>query len=387
MQIEPRRRSRGFSLIELLVGMAMGLIVVLVIMQALSVAEGYKRTTTAGSDSQINGLMALRTLESEIRVAGYGMMNQASLCPSINSVDPGTGQSAVPPMNSMPVKIVDGGTGSDSIEVIYSSSYTGAAPARIAKNYPTPANDTTVSTLAGINTCDFVLFASKDGSKACSMLQVTGTEPNHVQFQTGSGQSNYNPAGGFNGALFPTGGYTSNDIIINIGNFVDRKFSVNKTALKDEYFLRQSKVNAAADGCQAADPNPNLDIVSNIVDIKAQYGVAPAGSQQVSCWTSAATSDTGCGISAGNWSAPAAIDVKRVKAIRVAIVARSALSEKPSTIGGGCDTTTTAPISWQALGTGTPPTIDLSSVPNWQCYRYKVYQTVIPIINVLWANS
>lgn len=379
MHTKSHRQHQGFSLVEMLVGMAMGLIVTLIIMQALSVAEGYKRTTTAGSDSQINGLMALRTLESEIRMAGYGLMNNASLCPSVNSYYSGT----VTTTTGMPVKIVDGGTGADSIEVVYSSSTTGAAPTRITTAMPTPSNVTWVSSLAGINTCDFVLYASKDGSKACTMLQVTGENANSLKFLTGSGQSNYNPPGGFNAALFPTGGYDTNDIIINMGSFIDRRFSVNKTASKDEYFLRKTNAIAAADGCQTADPNPDLDIVSNIVNMQAQYGVAPANSQQVNCWTSAATTDTGCSITAGsNWSAPPAADVKRIKAIKVAVVARSALSEKPSTVGGSCGTTTVAPISWNG-----GPTIDLTTVPNWQCYRYKVFQTVIPIINVIWANT
>ena len=364
-----------------MVGMAMGLIVTLIVMQALSVAEGYRRTTTAGSDSQINGLMALRTLESEIRMAGYGMMNSANLCPSINTYYQGVGTTT---FTNMPVKIVDGGTGADSIKVVYSSSFTGAAPSRIVFSMPTPANVTKVSTLAGLNTCDFVMFAAKDGSKTCSMLQVTGLTPNNVQFLTGSGQSNYNPSGGAQAnSFFPTGGYSSSDIIINMGDFVDRRFTINKTASKDEYFLRQTKVNSANNGCSATDPNPELDIVSNIVNIQAQYGVAPTGSQQVDCWTSAAATDTGCSITAGsNWSAPPATDVTRVKAIRVAVVARSALSERPSIVGGSCDTTVTAPISWDG-----GPSINLTSISNWQCYRYKVYQTVIPIINVIWANS
>ncbi|MEO6351762.1 MAG: PilW family protein [Burkholderiaceae bacterium] len=379
MHIKKCLQNRGFSLVELLVGMGMGVIVLLIILQALSVAEGYKRTATSGSDAQVNGLLALRALESEIRMAGYGMMNSASLCPSTNTYY-GSGTTT---STSMPVKIVDGGTGADSIEVVYSSSVTGAAPSRIVVAMPTPSNVTKVSSLAGFKTCDFVLFAAKDGSKTCSMLQVTGMEPNNVQFQTGSGQSNYNPSGGEQKTFFPSGGYSASDVIINMGSFVDKRFSVNKTASKDEYFLRQTKVNAADDGCNPVDPNPDLDIISNIVNLQTQYGVAPASSQQVNCWTSAAATDTGCSITASrNWSDPPAADVQRIKAIRVAIVVRSALSERPSSTGGSCDTTTAAPTSWNG-----GPTINLSSIPNWQCYRYKVYQTVVPIINVIWANT
>ncbi|OGB26406.1 MAG: hypothetical protein A3I66_00885 [Burkholderiales bacterium RIFCSPLOWO2_02_FULL_57_36] len=375
--------GRGFSLVEVMIGMVMGMIVLLIIMQAFSVAEGYKRTTTTGSDAQVNGLLALRTLESEIRIAGYGMMNTTSLCPSINTIDPVTKNVAIP-VNNMPVKIVDGGNGSDTVEVIYSSSATGAAPVQITKGMPTPSNTAFVSNTLGFAQCDFILWASKDGSKACTMEQATNVFKSPAKLLTSHGGSNYNTPGGFSGALYPTGGYSTNDIIINMGSFIDRRFSIFKEGTNDEYYLRQTKVNSANDGCNPTDPNPNLDLVSNIVNIQAQYGVAEtAGSQEVTCWTSAAASDTGCGITTGgNWSAPSSTDVKKIKAVKVAIVARGALSEKPSEGSSSCNTTTTAPVSWDG-----GPTINLSSIPNWQCYRYKVYQTVVPMINVIWSNS
>jgi type IV pilus assembly protein PilW len=395
MDLKIRSRNPGFTLVEVLVGMVMGLIVVLVIMQALSVAEGYKRTTTNGSDAQVNGLLAIRTLESQIRMAGYGLTGTGvSLCPSIESADPTNPGNPGPPMNSMPVKLVDGGSSSDTIEVLYSGSAGGSAPIHIRSAMPSPSNDTPVNTVSGINTCDFVLLASPTGNKICTLQQVTNTQPNGngVHYLTSSGQSNYDPPGGQLNNVFPNyPGYTTSDIVVNIGNFVDRRFSVYKNGSNDEFYLRNSKVNSAADGCQT-DPNPpNLDMFSNVVYMKAQYGIAnlaPGDTQQVYCWTGAATTDTGCSISSGNWSAPPASDVNRIKAIRLVLVVRSQLSEKPST-GTTCDTTTTSnvPISWTSQFGETVPTIDLSGVPNWQCYRYKAYRTVVPMINVIWSNT
>jgi type IV pilus assembly protein PilW len=388
------RRNQGFSLIEVMIGMVMGVIVLLVIMQAFALAEGYKRTTTSGTDSQVNGLLALRSIEADVRMAGYGLTSSgAMLCPTINKYYQGTG--ATLGTVTMPVKIVDGGTGSDSVEVLYSTSESGASQVRITNSMPTPSNSTFVSTTTGINTCDFVLYAAKDGSKACTLQQATGVSPNNPHILTGSGQSNYNPPGGFNGSLFPAGGYTTSDIVINMGQNVDKRYSIyhNTGGTGEEFYLRQTNVNGANDGCNGADPYPDLDKISNIVYMKAQYGIALAGSQQITCWTSATTTSTGCGITAGaNWSAPTAVDVKRIKAVRVAVISRSQLAEKPSS-GSTCDATTTTsynlPIAWSVTdtGTGTPPTVDLSGTSaNWQCYRYKTYQTIIPLINVIWAN-
>ena len=382
MRTKLLRRYQGFSLVELLVGMAMGVIVLLIVMQSLVVAEQYKRTATNGTDAQINGLMALRTLESEIRMSGAGLTNGGNLCPAINTYYNGAG---VTSKVGMAVKITDGATdalnNSDTIETVYSSSLTGAAPSQIRVAMPTASNVTRINTVSGMNTCDFVLFAAKDGSKTCSILQVTDVANNQLQFLTSSGQSNYNPSGGAQSALFPAGGYTTDDVVINMGANVDRLFRVFKDGTNDQFYLQQENMNAADSGCGPQDATPVLNAVSNVVNLQAQYGVAAANSQEVSCWTGAAQSDTGCAISTGNWSAPVAVDVKRIKAVRVAVVVRSAISEKPSS-GATCDTTTVAPVSWDG-----GPAIRLAHVPDWQCYRYKVYQTVIPIINVIWANT
>ena len=76
-------------------------------------------------------------------------------------------------------------------------------------------------------------------------------------------------------------------------------------------------------------------------------------------------------------AAPA--DWKQVLAVRLAVVARSALAEKPTVIGGACDATT-------ALPTWSGGTLDVSADPNWNCYRYKVFETTIPLRNLIWQQ-
>jgi type IV pilus assembly protein PilW len=388
MHIKNRIRKNGFSLVEVMVGMVMGMIVLLVIMQTFSVAEGYKRTTSNGSDAQVNGLLALRTLETEIRMAGYGMTGVGNLCPSITRYYNGVLSTGI----NMPVKIVDGGAEADTIEITYSAAASGGAPIRLTKTMTMnePRIATSVNNAAGIAACDFILLAAKDGSKTCTMQQATGTATKSIQ--TDSGKSRYNPPVGTLPG-FPKTTYNSDeDMVINMGSFVAQRFSAYRNGATSEYFLRQTNVNSADDGCAAtAGPVPDLDLFSNIVYLKAQYGVASNSiaaiprSERVDCWTGAATADAGCNISAGNWSAPPDDDVKHIKAIRVLVVARSQLPEKPSS-GSTCDTTSAAPIAWTALGAETPPVINLTSVPNWKCYRYKTYQTIVPMTNVIWGN-
>jgi hypothetical protein len=53
-----RGRSRGFSLVELLVAAAIGIIASLAIFQVFAVFEGQKRTTTSGGEAQTSGTLA-----------------------------------------------------------------------------------------------------------------------------------------------------------------------------------------------------------------------------------------------------------------------------------------------------------------------------------------
>ena len=115
-----------------------------------------------------------------------------------------------------------------------------------------------------------------------------------------------------------------------------------------------------------------------IVNIQAQYGVSTtASSNQVTSWVNA---------SGGTWAAPTVADRNRIKAIRIAVVARNAKIEQSVV-------TTTAPVAW--AGTVTPdttvwaaPTIDLSpGNTDWGKYRYRVFETIVPLRNVMWSKD
>lgn len=384
MMLQGKRQS-GFSLVEIMVGLVMALLATVVIMQVFAVSEGYKRTTTSGADAQENGLIALHAIETDVRMAGYGIVTNGSMiCTAINTYFNGTPKTN---QSMAPLTITDGGTGlPDSIDVLYSTSAFGSAPTRIVKDMPNSSAILTVNNGKGFKACDILLLATPGTADPCSQVQMTqDAQPtgNGDNLAHNSGLSLYNPPGGDN--IFPTAGYTVSpqSIVINMGTFINHRYQVASNN------LRVTDLNGAdnATGCAAAaNPTPNLDVVSNIVNIQAQYGVATAaGGQAVNCWTSATASGSCTVSSSSNWTTSAThslstAQVKSIKAVRLAIVARSTLMEKPPA-SGTCDTTTAAPISWQG-----GPAIDLSADSSWKCYRYKVYQTIIPIRNVIWAN-
>ena len=78
------RASRGFTLVEVMVGVMIGLIATVVIFQVFAVSESQKRTTTGGSDAQQNGGFSLFQVERDIRMAGYGLNHMALLGCQIN---------------------------------------------------------------------------------------------------------------------------------------------------------------------------------------------------------------------------------------------------------------------------------------------------------------
>ena len=67
------------SLVELMVGMLIGLIGIIIITHLYVTNDQYKRSTTGAGTAQVNGAIALYTLEREIRMAGYGINHPLAL--------------------------------------------------------------------------------------------------------------------------------------------------------------------------------------------------------------------------------------------------------------------------------------------------------------------
>ncbi|HZW26483.1 MAG TPA: PilW family protein [Gallionella sp.] len=372
----------GFTLIELMVGLVLGMIATLAIFSTVSSFESQRRVTGSGVDMQQNGLLALYSIEQDIRMAGYGLIDTTTTpgdlpCTRIDAYSPAS------VFSSAPVLIANGSAGTDIITVNRLDSdtggiVTGGHAARVSAALGAGVVPTAIQldTSKALRTNDFILVS--ESGLDCSLLKVSASPSATI----GASGVDVVPAGNASGdttqhPAFPNYGASAavSAVVTNLGPG-DPAFATTKYQINGNYDLIRSEDGGA---------NWNA-VASNIVAVAAQYGIADVGGQSVNCWTDAVdkTSATDCA-GGKNWAAPASAELRRIKGIRVAIVARSA-QLMPKT-NGVCTTTTTAPVAWvDSTGSSVPPVIDLTAIPDWGCYRYKVYQTIIPVRNVIWGG-
>jgi type IV pilus assembly protein PilW len=130
----------------------------------------------------------------------------------------------------------------------------------------------------------------------------------------------------------------------------------------------------------SATPTP---IVSEIVDMQAQYGVSDtANSNRITAWVDASAP----------WDAPTVTNRNRIKAVRIAVVARNGILEKTDVDGSvACSSLTAANptglCAWAGAAGSPAPEIDLSGDANWKRYRYRVYETIVPLRNMIWSKN
>lgn len=354
----------GFSLVELMIGVAIGLIAVLAISQTLGLFQSQQRVTTGTADAQTNGGIALYSITRELKMAGYpllptgepGTSDSVLDCATINVNTAATGVNSI-----SPVSITDGT--SDSITIRYGDSPNGGIPTKVISytnssdgtlgNYSNvsvqnawgcSANDTVVIT--GGNVCDLrkvIPTTAESGSAVEPILENNTGSYVRITSQPSSSLSNYDFA--------------------CLGVWNEVTYAVNNG-------------NLEANG---------TPVVTNIVNLQAQYGIsATANSNQITQWVDAT----------GSWVTPSVANRNRIKAVRIAVVAQNSQIDK-SVVTTDCDQATfTGLCTWQDVAVGGPitvaspaPTVDLTGSANWNKYRYRVFETIIPLRNTIWAKN
>ena len=371
MSQHKKNQQSGFTLIEIMIGLVIGLILSLVIYNVLSTFEKQKRATTGSSDAQTNGAIALYNIQRDAQMAGFGLpvygVNTSPFnCPIATAIDHDY-VAGTPAINLSPIVITDGGaTGSDVISIHYGDTMSGGVAVSMLAG--TATNVAQVNTNIGCVVNDTALVVQEiAGVLSCNLTRVTSLQsiPDRI-------------------TLASTTNVAVGSDVACLGTWNEVQYAV--ASISNSTQLTRTGAVALVAGV----PTPNaaaVPIVPDIVNIQAQYGVsATPGSNVVTQWVDA-TGIWGAAITASNRN--------RIKAIHVAVIARNGSLEN-SNVTSACSSTSAANptglCAWQGLPVGgtitvasPAPAIDLSADANWRRYRYRVYDTIIPIRNIIWS--
>lgn len=356
--------SQGFSLVEIMVGLVIGLLATLVIVNVFSVFEQQKRATSGNSDAQTNGAIALYNMQRDAQLAGYGLPvydtdfspfrcgteNDATAALVTNYDHDNNAGTAL--IGISPLVIVDGGANGSDVIAFRSGNTARGAISVTAFNLT--ANTATVETNLSCQIGDTVLLVSED-NLTCQMRRVTNAPPLGTQI-----------------VFTPATTLAPGTKIACLGAWNEIRYTVNA----NNELTRSGALVAGVPTTNA------VPVVADIVNIQAQYGVsALPNSNIVTQWVDAT----------GQWANINNADFRnRIKAVRIAVVARNGLIE-PAAVTATCSSLTalapTGLCAWAGTAVSPAPAINLAADANWTRYRYRVYESIIPLRNVIFAGS
>ena len=364
--------QRGFTLIELMVGLVLGMLTVLVITQVLALAEGKRRAITTGGDAQINGSLSIFALQRDIQQAGYGAAASPDAlgCPVTRKFDASGTATA---FTLAPVVIADGANGApDTITILQSNTPSFSTPMVLTGNHAQADDHFTVSSSLNASVGNLMIVVPKTQTSdiGCALFSVTSDasaatttlSATNVPHVAGTGAlAKWNQS-----AVFPTAGYEAGSYLLNMGSMVLRTYSIDALSLKTDDFTPTSTAATVS------------VLYPQIVNLQAFYGKDTNGDGIVDAY------DTTTPTTSAGWM--------QVLTIRIAVVARSNQYEKEAISGDtipwdvGATSTFTGLTPSTCNGTSKCLALKINHVSDWTHYRYKVYDTIVPLRNVIWNS-
>jgi type IV pilus assembly protein PilW len=327
--------QQGFSLVEIMVGLIIGLLVTLVVVNVFRVFEQQKRVTTGNSDAQTNGAIALYNMQRDLQQAGYGLPVYSAEfspfnCPIGTGIDHDNNL-GTPAIGLSPVLITNnnGANGSDTISVRFGNSMKGGIAVPMVAG--TAANIAQVNTNIGCSFNDIALVVRPEPTIACNMTRV-GPAPGGL---TAAGVTPVRIV------LNDVTNVASGSSVACLGAWSEVSYTVAANQL-----TRAVATATGVPGVAAV----QVPTVPDVVNIQAQYGIsASANSNQVVQWVEPT----------GAWANTATT---------------------PTVANRGL-------CAWDGAAAGSPaPVINLAAIGGGQ-FRYRVYESIIPIRNIIWSRT
>jgi type IV pilus assembly protein PilW len=338
------RLPRGVSMLELMVGIVISLLVGLAAATGAATFLAAQRQSVGVGGALINVETVLASVREEATAAGLGFFaDGAFLCPLMN-LSNGT---AVIMDGSpfIPVWVTPDGSNS-RLDILSANTVTGGATVRLGDT--SLANSAEVTSLIPAAVGEAILLAPLDPSEPCVVRTVTA---NTVATATAPQALSY---ASITSARHNRAAFTTSPLFLErsrmalLGQLRWTRFRLSGTNLIMERPLEGTSATLA----------------HNVTAFRVEYGMAATGASALSAWSPANAA-----------SAPvAASNLARLRALRIGIVTRSPQREKPLA-GGAC-----------AASTGLPPlfgTATTADVSDWQCFRFRTAQTIVPLRNLL----
>jgi type IV pilus assembly protein PilW len=393
-------RSSGFSLVELMVAMTIGLIISLAIFAALNTFEGRKRTSTSVNDIDQSGNYAAYALDKWVRNAGSGFTqnvdgafdyllctltaakDSAQILPRTTDLPAPFGAVSTANGNIFrlaPALIFPGGPHGDSLIVMSGSAGQGESAA-LFRAAPTAAA-LTVYSATGFKANDLVLVARKGALGPCMIQQVGSvniTTPTAQLLNLGgtyysaTTNSISLASSSFCSTAVANSGAVRKCNAVNLGNMTDTSgnfsnppsfliFGVgdNNTLFGYDLLQTQSTTVAVA--------RETFAVADGVFEMRALYGVDVNNDGRVDTWTTATGSFAPATLTAADGSGSS--NLCRIKAIRIGMIMRSAFEEK--------DVVSNSSLTlFNDVGLGVSIAVD----PH---FRYRTIETTIPLRNML----
>lgn len=345
----------GFTLVEVLIGVAIALIGIVAMFQVQDNWMRQKQSISSGGDAHVAGTVAAFHLERDLRNGGMGFGNSSLLGCNVLAFDNNRTGVKTFSFPLIPVRIIQGAAGApDQIHVLYGNA---DAPSSTYAVLSTNETATMLLNRGGFGLGELAVVATPAG---CRLAEITGnTDPNgqtvdHTSSSyTRNGVSitpRYNSAAAL--GVTPA---TSGSVHV-----FGRAPQLNIWALRARTALTKYNVlNAEVAG----------DIGDGVVDLQAQYGLDADGDTTIDTWQDA---------DPAAWS--------QLRMIRFGLLVRGENYDKQAV--------TTANPAW-AGGNFTMTNVDGTAdsgsanlgVNNWRNYRYNVFEVVVPLRNVIWTNA
>lgn len=394
---DPRRRQAGLSIVEMMVGMVIGLIASLVIMQSFSSSEAYRRNISGAGDALQSAAIAAQRLDLIIQEAGAGLArggqwvwgcrlrvdyNSNAILPS-GSAYPAPFSSIPQTLRAVPAAIVSGGTQDSDVIIVMAGD---SASGNQGKYFSSPAGSSlvTVSPTIGVGlkstaaAADFDLILTLQRKVAtdpgdCRVVQAASTmvAPTVVSDASlGLNVVTFNKLVPLNTTTYGT---------MESSIYEGKSGAAFHLGLRDTPNFAMLGVNSDSELLQydLLQRTATQVVGENIFLIKARYGLdngvgGEINDNAVDEWVSPSES---------GWTLADLMDGKLatqqrigyIKAIRIAMVVRSSqpvASQSPMT----------SIKLFQDLGSSRQYSRSLTS--DEQRYQYQVYEWVIPLRNM-----